>query len=157
MNSTLAQNISFNDIKSYQNEKVVNRIAKLESVSLVVAKQMFNDLKLFLFIANTSKDVIAPTGKIDSAWHHFLMYTKDYKDFCLKYFGRFIHHNPYETEEQRDNIGKPACLRAITMASKITGNDLSDNWKLCSESGDCSPSYDCDTEGGDNSDPSDWN
>ncbi len=31
---------------------------------------------------------------IDQMWHVFLLYTKDYMDFCLKYFGEYLHHLP---------------------------------------------------------------
>jgi hypothetical protein len=31
---------------------------------------------------------------IDQMWHVFLLYTKDYMDFCNEYFGEYIHHLP---------------------------------------------------------------
>lgn len=31
---------------------------------------------------------------IDQMWHIFLLYTKDYMDFCEQYFGEYIHHLP---------------------------------------------------------------
>lgn len=31
---------------------------------------------------------------IDQIWHVFLLYTKDYMDFCHKYFQEYIHHLP---------------------------------------------------------------
>lgn len=31
---------------------------------------------------------------IDEMWHNFILYTKDYQDFCQHYFGQFIHHYP---------------------------------------------------------------
>lgn len=32
--------------------------------------------------------------EIDDMWHTFLLFTKDYLDFCNHYFGKFIHHTP---------------------------------------------------------------
>ncbi len=31
---------------------------------------------------------------IDDIWHIFLLYTKDYMNFCEKFFGQYIHHLP---------------------------------------------------------------
>ena len=31
---------------------------------------------------------------IDQMWHVFLLYTKDYTDFCEIYFKQYIHHLP---------------------------------------------------------------
>jgi hypothetical protein len=27
-------------------------------------------------------------------WHEFILFTKDYSDFCEKYFGEYMHHLP---------------------------------------------------------------
>lgn len=32
--------------------------------------------------------------EIDNMWHNFILYTKDYAEFCQKYFGMFLHHEP---------------------------------------------------------------
>jgi hypothetical protein len=32
--------------------------------------------------------------EIDQMWHEFILFTKDYQDFCWQYFGAFIHHLP---------------------------------------------------------------
>jgi len=31
---------------------------------------------------------------IDNMWHNFILYTKDYTDFCLENFGEYLHHKP---------------------------------------------------------------
>lgn len=32
--------------------------------------------------------------EIDEMWHEFILFTQDYMDFCLKYFGEYMHHLP---------------------------------------------------------------
>ncbi|MFA5960837.1 MAG: hypothetical protein WC785_10005 [Tatlockia sp.] len=32
--------------------------------------------------------------QIDSLWHQFILFTREYQDFCNCYFGKFIHHSP---------------------------------------------------------------
>ena len=31
---------------------------------------------------------------IDQMWHVFLLYTEDYMNFCHKFFGEYLHHQP---------------------------------------------------------------
>lgn len=42
----------------------------------------------FIFIMDEDMKII------DQMWHIFLLYTKDYMDFCEKYFKQYIHHLP---------------------------------------------------------------
>ncbi len=36
----------------------------------------------------------APSPLVDVGWHTFILYTKDYAEFCRSRAGRFIHHEP---------------------------------------------------------------
>src|SRR5262249_52864847 len=36
----------------------------------------------------------AEMREIDQMWHVFLLYTRDYKNFCETYFGEILHHQP---------------------------------------------------------------
>jgi hypothetical protein len=38
--------------------------------------------------------VSMPSQLADDLWHEFILYTRDYNDFCTKAFGRFLHHTP---------------------------------------------------------------
>ncbi len=37
-----------------------------------------------------------PSQVVDVAWHEFILFTKEYKCFCTKALGRFLHHTPAE-------------------------------------------------------------
>jgi hypothetical protein len=39
-----------------------------------------------------------PSKQVDIGWHTFLMYTREYSDFCQQLGGRFIHHCPNDGE-----------------------------------------------------------
>jgi hypothetical protein len=32
--------------------------------------------------------------RVDEAWHQFVLFTSQYVDFCQRYFGEYLHHNP---------------------------------------------------------------
>lgn len=37
-----------------------------------------------------------PSQIVDDAWHNFILFTRDYQDFCQKAFGQLLHHTPTE-------------------------------------------------------------
>jgi hypothetical protein len=40
--------------------------------------------------------VSMPSQVVDAAWHEFILFTRNYRDFCSKALGRFLHHTPAE-------------------------------------------------------------
>lgn len=38
--------------------------------------------------------------KIDWMWHTFLLFTRDYADFCGRYFGSFVDHLPTDEDDE---------------------------------------------------------
>lgn len=80
---------------SYPMDHVVARYADDEDISVDVATEHERELKRFLALcaANGGKRY-GMRGPIDHLWHTFIMFTKDYADFCDSVAGRFIHHVP---------------------------------------------------------------
>jgi len=37
---------------------------------------------------------LAPSELVDIGWHTFILYTREYAEFCHRIAGRFIHHAP---------------------------------------------------------------
>ena len=37
-----------------------------------------------------------PSQVVDAAWHEFILFTRNYRSFCHKALGRFLHHTPAE-------------------------------------------------------------
>lgn len=35
-----------------------------------------------------------PSEVVDDLWHEFILYTREYEQFCKQAFGRFFHHTP---------------------------------------------------------------
>lgn len=40
--------------------------------------------------------VAMPSQAVDDAWHEFILFTRQYDQFCHRAFGRFLHHTPAE-------------------------------------------------------------
>lgn len=94
----LVKKENLNALKAWLEPEVVNRIKEKLRLSNEDANQLFEDLKLFLFIASSNDGVAykkyRPSIAIDDAWHEFLLFTKNYRDFCIKVLGVFVDHTP---------------------------------------------------------------
>jgi hypothetical protein len=54
------------------------------------------------------KYVAMPSQAADDLWHEFILYTREYRDFCDKAFGTFLHHSPavvLKPDQKKDNTG----------------------------------------------------
>ena len=82
-------------VMQYQHPELVERFKDKLRLSQESAQQLFDDVKRFLFVCGTQRsDGGSPTEKIDLGWHEFLLYSRDYREFCLDMFGHFIEHAP---------------------------------------------------------------
>ncbi|WP_052874800.1 hypothetical protein [Streptomyces sp. NBC_01439] len=48
----------------------------------------------FLGTVGTATVKMVPSDDVDAALHAFILHTADYRDFCEKFAGRFLEHNP---------------------------------------------------------------
>jgi hypothetical protein len=46
------------------------------------------------YLLGGKKFVAMPSRIVDDLWHEFILYTREYEQFCAKAFGRFMHHSP---------------------------------------------------------------
>lgn len=59
---------------------------------------IMHGLRQYLQFCNTSihETVSMPSRAVDTAWHEFILFTRDYNQFCERGIGRFLHHLPAE-------------------------------------------------------------
>lgn len=57
---------------------------------------------------------LAPSPAVDIGWHAFLLYTRDYTEFCRQVAGRFIHHVP-DDGESGTGVDDPNAMRVRTL------------------------------------------
>jgi hypothetical protein len=59
------------------------------------------------YLMSDCKFVSMPSQAADELWHEFILYTRDYKSFCNKAFGTFLHHTPAVVlgENRQNNEG----------------------------------------------------
>lgn len=104
---------------AYKHPQVVLRFAKENPGFAPQAEQIFEDLMRFFWAGQVHELALIkdPTNpdlnftyimdeemrSIDQMWHVFLLYTRDYMEFCDKYFGEYLHHLPDIVEKLPDD------------------------------------------------------
>ena len=58
-------------------------------------REAFTELKKFLWLCAKSDEqsALMVSKLIDELWHQFILFTREYHDFCDRFFGHYIHHN----------------------------------------------------------------
>ncbi|ACA88068.1 hypothetical protein [Shewanella woodyi] len=99
-------NSSLEAVLAYQNTDVTDRFIKLYGVKESEAVEIFEDVKRWLWMASETQKSVNKAVVIDSAlvvldemWHNFMLFTRDYGQFCKEYFGGYIHHSPMTADE----------------------------------------------------------
>jgi len=92
----------------YRNPKVIATFRREHLVSESDAEDLFCDLLRWLWLCRAhdqdlcerpvstpqTLSIFTPMKRIDQMWHAFILCTRDYSEFCEKYLGGFIHHEP---------------------------------------------------------------
>jgi len=94
----LARQTSFIDNYEFP-EGIINRINEVyPHLNSSELQQVMRGLKDYFYLIHISnkESVAMPSQVVDVAWHEFILFTREYANFCSKAFGRFIHHTPAE-------------------------------------------------------------
>ncbi|MBP9855939.1 MAG: hypothetical protein KBC48_01350 [Candidatus Pacebacteria bacterium] len=139
-------------VLDYRHPALVKRLVKKLGLTHEEAEEVFLGMKQFLFLCGTKsrKGALAPQSTlVDEAWHHFMLFSRDYHRFCFQYFGRLIHHQP--TDEGQDD-GAPCLNRTkegLSQEFKTSFNPaLASAVPSCIvvPAGDCSGTTNCQDE-----------
>ena len=110
-------------------KKILLVYPHLSKEDLMSVKQ---ELKNFFEIKNScqSEFIAMPSRVVDIAWHEFILYTKDYHEFCHRAFGHYLHHNPFSKDMDPEKI-KRSLQRTWVYSCKAEN--------ICPESPFCLP------------------
>lgn len=97
-------------ILDYKNQKVISRYQIDFPSSKLQPEEAFSELMKYIFLCHIHLDdkesnpeneslqfscvMHTEMSDIDNMWHTFLLFTKDYQEFCQNYLGNFFHHEP---------------------------------------------------------------
>jgi len=87
-------------LENYKFSPVLIRRVKAQHdyLSDVDMKKVVEATRDYFYICNQAKGkmVAMPSEIVDVLWHEFLLFTREYQEFCKKGIGRFLHHTPTE-------------------------------------------------------------
>jgi len=148
MSTVATKNTTTRDaVMAYEHPALIDRLHKKCGFTTEEASLLFEDMKKWLYICGTCPEHMAPAPKIDEAWHNFILFTKDYADFCEEFFGHFIHHRPHYPGDKPDH-GKLVFI-TLEKAREAFGDTLSANWQYpitASDCDKCSGSTNCEAD-----------
>lgn len=102
------------EVLQYRNDAIVHRFIETWEMPFEEAADLFTQMKKWLWLSaymieqQTGVPDLAITQSlklVDEMWHTFVLFTRDYCDFCDRYFGFYVHHTPTPLEEYERQIG----------------------------------------------------
>lgn len=93
------------DALKYEAPFVIEKLVKTRVVETAdEGEALFLEAKRYLVLVRTDETKIwqMHSLRVDEAWHQFILFTKQYSDFCQRFFGRFIHHSPSNAPEETE-------------------------------------------------------
>jgi hypothetical protein len=141
-------------------DRLVNRVVTSARVDRRFAERIQDQALAFLAACAWHTDItLRPSELVDHGWHAFLLYTREFAQFCDQVAGRFIHHIPDDTPQPAStpSAGAARTIAAIHAAGYLVDPEL---WPISAtcNSDRCSGSG---REGNENTDtqippPADW-
>lgn len=109
MNLKLDENL-YNSIINYKNEDVIERFIDKYNIDENEALSIFEETKKWLWLCHMgaigekkfSFIIDDSLLIIDEMWHNFILFTKEYNDFCINNFGYYMHHQPTTKQDKND-------------------------------------------------------
>lgn len=89
-----ATSTPIHEIMAYRHDNVLSRYIRDYGATRENAALCFEALKQFLIVCAVGEGGKTSSQPVDDMWHTFLLFTRDYREFCLEHFGRFIDHRP---------------------------------------------------------------
>jgi hypothetical protein len=93
---------------------------------------LFAEAKKFLILSHSDTDVSwgMYSARVDETWHQFVLFTRQYVDFCHRYFGEYLHHNPSNAPELPGRLDlKPSTFEGFRARyESFFGEPLADAW-----------------------------
>lgn len=103
--------LNLTDLIHYKNEKIIYRYNRDYPHAKMPAEIALKELMKFIWLCHKHKTdleksphnnelnfscvIHAEMNDIDNMWHTFLLFTRDYHEFCRVYLqGNFFHHDP---------------------------------------------------------------
>lgn len=77
-----------------------------------------------------------PSPIVDEVWHSFILFTKNYHDFCSRFLGGYMHHSPH-TSHTPTTVKRKGVKNFVHAYHQVFG-EIPAIWNLRAVPNDCS-------------------
>lgn len=124
---------SYEPVLSFSAPYLIEKLVKDRIVdTLDEGEALFAEARKFLILSFTDSEVSwnMYSTRVDEAWHQFVLFTSQYIDFCHRYFGKYLHHNPSNAPEMPGRTElKPSTFEGFRVRyESVFGEPLPDIW-----------------------------
>jgi hypothetical protein len=78
---------------------IIKRISRERMVRKTTAARWLHETMKFLDLCAGSAEELAPSKRVDHAWHEFLLHTREYEQWCHDRYRQYIHHTPMDSPD----------------------------------------------------------
>jgi hypothetical protein len=82
-------------INAWDMSDIAYRLENRDKLPKNEVEQAITEFKKYMIVRLETGKVLTMTSEIvDLVWHQFILFTKEYHEFCNSIFGEYIHHAP---------------------------------------------------------------
>jgi hypothetical protein len=119
-------------VLAYEAPFLIEKLLKEKIVATAPeGEALFAELKKFLVLVHLDRSRIWDmySLRIDEVWHQFILFTRQYMNFCQQYFDRYVPHSPSNAPEE---LLQPDQVTSFTdfqcRYTELFGESLPDVW-----------------------------
>lgn len=101
-------------LESFEEKEVIMKFARDFKIPISDSRTLFKEtMKMLWLMAKHTQDVEKPGDiaiprgfvlqksmePLDKMWHEFILFTREYHQFCEHFFGEYLHHIPCSEKE----------------------------------------------------------
>lgn len=121
------------DVLKYEAPFLIEKLLKEHIVETrEEGEALFTEVKKFCVLVRSDATKLwdMHSLRVDEAWHQFILFTKEYMDFCERFFGTYVPHSPSNApKSQTMNPPETASFEAFqSRYSELFGDRLPDIW-----------------------------
>jgi hypothetical protein len=96
-------------VLAYKNKHVIHSFMDKYALNLRTATAIFEETKKYLWLIAVARHRRLPPPFINDAlliidemWHSFVLFTRDYREYCRRHYGFYIDHLPTTRDDQAE-------------------------------------------------------
>lgn len=124
----------FRQVLDYRAPFLIDKLLKEQIVdSADEGETLFAEVKKFLILdlVDPAKRWTIQSYRVDEVWHQFVLFTKEYGEFCNTYFGKYLHHAPGNSPKSpnEDSVQATSLEEFRVCYERTFGEPLAPVWR----------------------------